>query len=107
MTAYKLFRVKRNGKIGSLFINRQADIQLNVWHEAECHPTKGFAVRQGWHCTMQPIAPHLSTKGRKWFQVEVEGITTFDRPECQGGTWVLARFMKVIGEVTNELQEKG
>ncbi|UTC25469.1 hypothetical protein P7_279 [Pectobacterium phage vB_PcaM_P7_Pc] len=50
------------------------------------------------------MAPHLSTnlksgEVRKWFKVGVQGITTFQRPESQGGTWVLAERLRVVEEV--------
>ena len=43
-----------------------------MWLDAEEHPTKGFAFRKGFHCTLKPIAPHLSTKNRCWVEVEIE-----------------------------------
>lgn len=96
MIAYKLMTVRKDGSLGPLFINRRLRIPLGVWMKAECHPTKGFAVRAGWHATSSPVAPHLGTKDRRWFQVELRGVSTFKRPECQGGTWMLAQWMKVI-----------
>jgi len=66
---------------------------------AELHPTNGYAVRKGWHCTLKPVAPHLTTKGRVWVQVEVDDIQYYNRPESQGGTWVLAQKMKIIKEI--------
>lgn len=99
MKAYKLFRVRKDGSIGPLFINARLRIPMGEWLQAEEHPTKGFAYRPGWHCTFKPVAPHLSEKGRKWFEIEVEDYTTYARPESQGGSWVLAERMKVVGEV--------
>ena len=43
MIAYKLFRLKKNGKIGSLFIDRKSDIIINEWLQAKFAPRKGFA----------------------------------------------------------------
>lgn len=70
-----------------------------MWLDAEEYPTKGFAIRKGWHCTLKPIAPHLSTKNRIWVELEVDDIEYYDRPESQGGTWVLAQRMKIIREL--------
>lgn len=102
--AYKLFRVRKDGTIGPLFINRKLVVTPGEWMEAESHPTKGFAVRPGWHCTLAPVAPHLKTdlksgETRKWYRVEVQGITKFQRPPSQGGTWVLAQRLRVVEEV--------
>ena len=58
MKVYKLFRIK-DGKLYPLFINRKVETQIGVWMDAECYPTKGFAVRHGWHCCYQPLARHL------------------------------------------------
>ena len=96
MIAYKLIRKLKNGELSPLFINKKSRIPMGTWLEAENVPTKGFAVRKGWHCTMEPIAPHLSKKDRVWVKVEVEDIEKYSRPESQGGTWVLAQRMKVI-----------
>lgn len=99
MKAFKLLRKRRDGTLGPLFINRQQVIPLGVWLPAEDHPTKGFAHRPGWHCAKEPVAPHLSTKGRVWCAVEVEDVRTFERPICQGGVWLLANKMKVVEEL--------
>ena len=99
--AYKLFTVRRNRSIGSLFINRQAVLPVGEWLTAACYPTKGFAVRTGWHATPAPIAPHLGTTGRAWFRVELDEITAIDRPECQGGQWFLAGRMRILGPISN------
>jgi len=97
MIAWKLFRQMKDGSIAPLFINKRLRLDSNTWYEAECIPTKGFAVRKGWHVTAQPNAPHLSKKGRVWYQVEIEDYTTIVRPASQGGIWYLANKMKVLG----------
>jgi hypothetical protein len=101
MRAYKLFRKMKDGSLSPLFINKKERIPHNEWLVAECHPTNGFAVRKGWHCTLSPVAPHLSTKNRVWVEVEIDDYEFYNRPESQGGTWVLAQRMKVLGEVVN------
>jgi len=103
MKAYKLVRKTKDGKHTPLFINRKQEIEFGKWYVAECFPTKGFAVRKGWHCTFKKHAPHLkeelaSGEKRVWVECEVEDFTTYDRPESQGGEWILAnriRFLKV------------
>lgn len=99
MRAYKLFRVRKDGTLGPLFINMRQRIKLNVWYEAEDHPTKGYAHRPGWHCGAAPEAPHLSEKERTWFEVEVWSYYKFSRPKHQGGEWIIAEWMRVIGPV--------
>lgn len=100
MKAYKLLRVAKDGQLHPLFINRKEPTPFGVWLKAECYPTKGFAVRQGWHATFKPLAPHLSMQlasGEKriWCEIEVEDWASYDRPESQGGAWILAQRMKV------------
>lgn len=94
--AYKLLRVRKDGSLGPLFINRRQRIDLNQWLPAEDHPTKGYAHRPGWHASPQPEAPHLSSKGRQWYRVLLQGVKEEIRPASQGGTWLIARRMKVI-----------
>lgn len=96
MIAYKLCRIKKNGDITPLFINKKMILPFNVWLESESHPTKGFKVRPYWHCTSQPIAPHLSSKGRVWIKVEIEDYENFYRPNNQGGLWFLAKRIKLL-----------
>lgn len=100
MIAYKLMRIK-NGKLYPLFINRNQETPVGRWLKAEPHPTEGYALRVGWHCCLKPIAPHLKMtlsngEQRVWVECEVENYTTYNRPESQGGVWLLAGYMKII-----------
>ena len=98
MIGYKLFRSTRTG-LAPLFINKSQRIKIGVLYPAEDHPTKGYAYRPGWHAALRPVAPHLSAKGRVWMRVELHNPRLYDRPESQGGTWVLASAMRVLGPV--------
>ena len=93
---YKLFRLRKDGTLGSLFINRQDVLKPGKWLKAKSYPTEGFAVRPGWHATSKPVAPHLSKKGRVWKQVELRGVVEFVRPQAQGGLWYLAKEMRIV-----------
>jgi hypothetical protein len=101
MKAYKLVRLKKDGSLGSLFIHRQDILPIGEWLEAEFYPTPTFSPRKGWHCTFKPVAPHLKTElknGEKriWVKVEVEDFTEYNRPDSQGGKWILANKMKIL-----------
>ena len=96
ITAYKLLSLRHNGTLGPLFINRRMIVPIGKWLEAECFPTKGYAVRHGWHTMPTPKAPHLSEKGRVWCEVRIEGFQQFQRPASQGGMWYLAKRMLVV-----------
>ena len=96
---YKLIRKRKNGTLGPLFINRRLVVPIGEWLEAECVPTKGYAVRQGWHTTSTPEAPHLSDKGRVWVRAEIENYIEFKRPEAQGGLWYIAQRIRVLEEL--------
>ena len=100
MVAYKLIRELKDGSLSPLFINKKSRIPVGVWMQAESYPTKGFAFRKGYHCTLKPIAPHLSTNNRVWIEVEIEDFEYYNRPESQGGTWVLAQKMKVLRKIS-------
>lgn len=97
MTAYKLFRQRRDGSIGPLFINRRLRVPINSWLVAEYHPTRGYALRPGWHCGALPKAPHLTERGRVWAECEIpdNGFYAFTRPRYQGGEWLIAEAMRV------------
>lgn len=111
MIAYKLLRKKKNGLLYPLFIHKTFPTPLNTWMQAECYPTKGFAIRKGWHCCFTPFAPHLKLtlkngEQRVWVEVEVEDWCSYDRPESQGGSWILAQQMKINRELTFEEVEE-
>ena len=99
MFAFKLLRKRKDGTLGPLFINAKQRIPIGRWLEAEDHPTTGYAHRPGWHCTATKEAPHLSEKDRVWCNVVVDDYTCFNRPRSQGGQWILAKHMKVLGEI--------
>jgi hypothetical protein len=37
--------------------------------------------------------------GRQWLKVEIKDYYEFKRPKTQGGTWLIAKQMKIIEEV--------
>jgi len=99
--AYKLLKQRQDGSLGPLLINISQRVPIGRWLESECHPTKGYAIRPGWHCTAKPNAPHLKKilkcgQKRVWCEVEIDGITPFERPKRQGGLWYLAKRMRII-----------
>jgi hypothetical protein len=99
MIAYKLFRKRKNGTYGPLFINRKQELNSHEWYVAEDHKTKGYAHRPGWHSCEEPLAPHLSKKNRVWCKVLIKDITKHQRPESQGGLWYTSNRLKIIGEL--------
>jgi hypothetical protein len=106
MKAYKLLRIV-NGKLYPLFINRKEETVMDKWLQSECYPTKGFAVRKGWHCCFKPYAPHLKTElksgeKRVWVELEVGEYQKYNRPESQGGSWILADKIKINKILTKE-----
>jgi len=99
MIAYKLFRKRKDGSYGPLFINRKQKLYDDWWYQAEDHKTKGYAHRPGWHCCAEPLAPHLSKKDRVWCVVEIDDYIEHLRPENQGGLWYTADLLKIIKEL--------
>jgi hypothetical protein len=97
MKVYKLFRQRKDGTLGPLFIGASQRIELGKWLPAEGIPTKGFAFRPGWHSGRKPSAPHLSEKGRVWAECEVKADQwyTCRRPTNQGGQWIISTSIKV------------
>jgi hypothetical protein len=101
MIAYKLFKIRKDGSTGSLFINAAEKYDLNKWMDARPIKKNGFAFRCGFHCLINPSAPHLKlnlTSGEKraFFKVEIDDYEFFTRPESQGGKWVLAQKMRIL-----------
>lgn len=98
---YKLVRQRADGTFGPLFINRNQRAEPGIWLWAENHPTSGFAVRPGWHICKYPVAPHLTSKreNRVWVKVHYWNATPIPRPDSQGGEWVIAQAMKIIGKL--------
>ena len=106
MTAYKLMRLGKDGNVYPLFINKKEATRFGEVLKAKCFPTRGFAVRTGWHCCFTPYAPHLKEKlasgeRRVWVEVKVKNWESYDRPESQGGKWILAQNMIAV-RIMNE-----
>ena len=99
MIGYKLFRKRKDGSYGPLFINASLKLYPGITYQAEDHPTKGYAHRPGWHICRKPEAPHLSTKNRVWCQVKFSLKEKLKRPENQGGVWFLGNTLEIIKEV--------
>lgn len=110
MKVYKKVRVKRDGKCYPLFIDKNNPFRFGEWMKCEFHPTNGFAERSiddnkkigGWHCCFAPVAPHIADKlangeQRVWIECEAKGrMKKYDRPESQGGQWLLAEYIKPL-----------
>ena len=106
MIAYKLLRVRKDGTTGPLFINQRQRIPIGKWLIAEDHPTKGYAHRPGWHCTLKPFAPHLTMRGRTWYEVVIKNFVEHLRPKNQGGLWFLAQNMKLLRQLNEQEVDK-
>lgn len=96
MECYKLMRLRKDGTLGSLFINPRAVLPLHEWLVAESFPTKGYALRPGWHVMRTPVAPHLSMKGRIWVRVIVIANELHRCPASQRGEWILSQYMRIL-----------
>jgi len=108
--AYKLFRLRKDGTLGSLFVNREAVLPVGVWLDAsDSHPHPGLAHRPGWHCCGEMRAPHIKLRlkngeQRVWARVIMTpGARPDKRPASQGGLWWLATRIKIL----ETLKEKG
>jgi hypothetical protein len=96
MIGYKLFRQRKDGTLGTLFINRKQKLFVGETYKAEEHRTKGFAFRPGWHICSAMNAPHLSKKDRVWVKVRFSDYTSHIRPKSQGGLWYTANRMTIL-----------
>jgi hypothetical protein len=127
MTVYKLFRIRKDGSLGPLFIDASARIPLGEWINATYTPRNGYAPRGGWHCGLLPKADHLKQDdGRIWCEclipakqytpedhapmfrkqgdmemVPADGHYTWKRPAHQGGSWVIAGTLMVLRTLTD------
>lgn len=107
MRAYKLFRVRRDGSLGPVIINRGQRIETGKWLKFEDHSDKarsyGVAIRPGFHATKEPHAPHLTNgskqaiaDNRTWFVVELQKVRAEHRGVDGGSDWYVAEKMKVL-----------
>ena len=96
MIGYKLFRQRKDGTLGPLFINRKQRLIPKICYQAEDHRTKGYAHRPGWHICSKPEAPHLSKKDRVWAKVRFTEYSIHIRPKNQGGMWFTAKQMTIL-----------
>lgn len=106
--AFKLFRVRKDGTIGSLFIGRGQRYPTYDWLKAKNKRKlpKGFVRRAGFHSCALPYAPHLSLKGRQWYYVLIHDIQVHNRPRSQGEKWYTSKYMMVLAPLS-ETDRKG
>lgn len=100
--AYKLFRVRADGSIGSLLIDTGKRLETGVWYRAEDHrPRWGKTSNPGWHAVMEPNAPHLARKdGRAWYRVDLRGVHPVRKRD--GSIWLRSAEMRIVERVDNE-----
>jgi hypothetical protein len=101
VTAYKLMRQRKDGTLGSLFIDRSTKYRSGIVYHAATYTTDGYSERFGFHAVAKPHAPHLSTKGRVWVKVMLLEdlhcpIIEHHRPVHQGGLWYTAPMMEIV-----------
>jgi hypothetical protein len=99
MITYKLFKIRKDGSIGSLFMNPARKLPINEWLKAEGFHKKGFKYRPYWHTMPTPHAPHLSGKNRGWYKVEIKNYTKMERPSNLGKYWYLAKQIRILSSV--------
>jgi hypothetical protein len=95
ITVWKLLKKRKDGTLGSLFINAKATLPVGEWMKAKSYRKKGYAFRPGWHVLENPYAPHLKEDGRVWMRVTIIDYIVIKRPETQGGKWFLAKWMRI------------
>ena len=93
--AYKVFRLRKDGTLGPLFIGQSIRVPVGEWIKAQGIRTPGFKFRPGWHACSTQSAPHLTLKGRVWCRVSLRGAQKHERPPSQGGLWYVAKYLKV------------
>jgi hypothetical protein len=102
MIGYKLFRKRKDGTYGTLFINTKLRMIKGVVYQEEDHPTKGFAHRMGWHILPRQESNRLAVKthwcNRVWCTVEFEYKDTIYKPESQGGMVYIGSTIKILEE---------
>ena len=99
MIAYKIFKVRKDGSLGSLYCDTKAKYYLDKWYRSSPYYHPKLKFRPGFHATLKPYAPHIKIKkNRAWYKIDVEDYTFFDRPACQGGKWLVCKKMKILEE---------
>lgn len=100
LIGFKLFKKRKDGSYGPLFINKRQRLEIGVTYKYEEHQTKGFAFRPGWHVCSKQDAPHLRQGGdRVWCKVQFTKLAEIQRPAAQGGIWYLGSDLTILEEI--------
>lgn len=111
-TGYKLFRMKKDGRLYPLFVLADKPTPMFQWLEAEAGVLVGKKVkskigllsyRPGWHLCDIPEATHLSmTPNRVWAECEYEehGSYRFKTNPRMNGEWIIAKRIRVMQVLT-------
>lgn len=104
MKAYKLFKIRKDGTLGSLFIGASKVLPIGIEMQAEKdllvseNLKRKFTYRPFWHATSLPKADHLKIDAivkRVWAEVDIKEFTELKRPDYQGGKWFLAERLTI------------
>lgn len=97
VSGYKLMRMRKDGTLGPLFINRSQRIRPGKWLWYQDYYTRGYAHRPGWHALLEPHAPHLKLRSdRVWCRVDLQYVSEWETPGAYGHVWLLAKRMRVV-----------
>lgn len=107
-TGYKLFsQHPQTGALHPLFVDKKNPVPVGEMLPARDNSAlaskANLQERPGWHAAPTPYAPHLMDRegnmrpGRVWAQVSMpkHDSELYDRPESQGGAWLLGGHMRV------------
>jgi hypothetical protein len=99
--AWKLFRLRKDGTLGPLFVDRELVIRPETVYTArqDIRP-KTLAYRPGFHCIKHRWAPHIKMRlhngeRRVWCRVVIADYYRDKRPLTQGGMWYVAQNLMI------------
>lgn len=117
--AYKLFRIKKDGKLYPLYVDANEPVPIGIWIDAkegqltDTGKVKSrlgsLAFRPGWHSGLYPIALHIGDKpnpgdsdpsyrpdNQVWVQVEIHSDIVWQNIANEQGTCARDKYLKFI-----------
>ena len=100
MKMYKIMRVRSDGMLYSIGVNRNKPYDIDEWYTAEHIVSRKYKTKKGFYGFEKPDNERYKTtlqRGdrRIWVECEVEDYE-FYHHVMDGATWVIAQRMRMI-----------
>ena len=100
MKMYKIMRVKTDGMLYPIGVNRYRSYNVGEWYDAEHIESRKYKTKKGFYGFEKPSSKRYKESLRRgekrvWVECETEDCELYYHP-MDGETWMIAQRMKIL-----------